>query len=136
MARLLAIDYGAKRTGIAVTDDLQIIASALITLTTTELLPFLKKYCSDENVETIIIGLPRRMNNELSQSEPLIKSFIEELTTELPHIPIVRYDERFTSKLAIQTLIDSGVRKKKRQNKELLDQISATIILQSYMDSR
>lgn len=136
MARLLAIDYGTKRTGIAVTDELQIIASALTTLATSELLPFLKKYCSDENVETIVVGLPKRMNNQPSQSEPFVEAFIEKLTTELPHIPIVRYDERFTSKLAVQVLIDSGVRKKQRQNKELLDQISATIILQSYMESR
>lgn len=136
MPKLLAIDYGIKRTGIAVTDDLQIIASGLITVPTTELLPFLKKYCSQETIATIIVGLPKQMDNTPSESEPFIQSFIEKLSSELPHIPIVRYDERFTSKLATQTLINSGIRKKQRQNKALLDEISATIILQSYMDSR
>lgn len=136
MPKLLAIDYGIKRTGIAVTDDLQIIASGLITVPTTELLPFLKKYCSQETIATIIVGLPKQMDNTPSESEPFIQSFIEKLSSELPHIPIVRYDERFTSKLATQTLINSGIRKKQRQNKALLDEISATIILQSYMDSK
>lgn len=136
MPKLLAIDYGIKRTGIAVTDDLQIIASRLTTVPTTELLPFLKKYCSQETIATIIVGLPKQMDNTPSESEPFIQSFIEKLSSELPHIPIVRYDERFTSKLATQTLINSGIRKKQRQNKALLDEISATIILQSYMDSK
>lgn len=136
MPKLLAIDYGIKRTGIAVTDDLQIIASGLTTVPTTELLPFLKKYCSQETIATIIVGLPKQMDNTPSESEPFIQSFIEKLSSELPHIPIVRYDERFTSKLATQTLINSGIRKKQRQNKALLDEISATIILQSYMDSK
>lgn len=136
MKRLLAIDYGAKRCGIAVTDPLQIIASGLTSIATEELIPFLKKYTSDENVEKIIIGKPKRMNNQASDIETDIQLFIEKLQSELPQIAIEREDERFTSKMAFQTMIDSGLKKKQRQNKALIDEISATLILQSYLNSR
>lgn len=131
MKRLLAIDYGKKRCGIAVTDPLQIIASGLTTVSTPDLISFLKKYTTDEAVEKIIIGRPKRMNNEDSEIETDIQRFIELLTKELPQIPIEREDERFTSKIAFQTMIDSGLKKKQRQNKALIDEISATLILQS-----
>ena len=133
MKRLLAIDYGVKRCGIAVTDPLQIIASGLTTIATTDLIPFLKKYTSEEVVEKIIIGKPKQMNNEDSEIETDIQQFIDKLKTELPLIDIEREDERFTSKMAFQTMIDGGLKKKQRQNKVLIDQISATIILQSYL---
>lgn len=135
MARLLAIDYGTKRTGIAITDELQIIASGLKTVETKDLLSFLKKYTSDENVELFIIGEPKQMNNEVSESEAAILPFIDKLSKSIPEIPIVRVDERFTSKMAFQTMIDSGLTKNQRRNKALVDEISATIILQSYMSS-
>lgn len=133
MARILAIDYGKKRTGIAVTDELQIIASGLTTVATNELLDFLTKYVKDEPVELILVGEPRQMNNEASESEALIRPFLEKLAQLIPEIPIQRVDERFTSKMAFQTMIDSGLKKKQRQNKALVDEISATIILQSYL---
>ena len=133
MPRLLSIDYGQKRTGIAVSDELQIIASGLTTLPTEKVLDFLKEYCSTEKVETIIIGLPKQMNNEDSESEVFIQSFIEKLSKTLPAIPIKRQDERFTSKIAMQSIIQSGMKKKKRQEKAQLDEISAVLILQSYM---
>lgn len=134
MSRLLAIDYGQKRTGIAVTDPLQIIASGLTTVATTELMSFLKDYLSKENVERIIIGDPKRLNDEPSSISELINSFVVKLSKEFPEIPIERMDERFTSKMAFQTMIDSGLKKKQRQNKALIDQIAATIILQDYMN--
>jgi len=133
MPRLLSIDYGQKRTGIAVSDELQIIASGLTTLPTEKVLDFLKEYCSTEKVETIIIGLPKQMNNEDSESEVFIQSFIEKLSKTLPAISIKRQDERFTSKIAMQSMIQSGMKKKKRQDKAQLDEISAVLILQSYM---
>ena len=135
MARLLAIDYGTKRTGIAITDELQIIASGLTTVNTKELITFLKDYCSKEKVELFIVGEPKQMNNEVSESEASILPFIEKLTKAIPAIPVVRVDERFTSKMAFQTMIDSGLTKGQRRNKALVDEISATIILQSYMSS-
>ena len=136
MGRLLAIDYGSKRTGIAVTDEMQIIASGLTTVDTKNLVPFLKTYCESELVELFLIGLPKQMNNELSESEPLILKFIKILKKEIPHISVVRVDERFTSKMAFQTMIDSGLKKKQRQNKALIDEISATLILQSYLHNK
>ena len=136
MARLLAIDFGTKRTGIAVTDELQIIASGLTTVATTQLLPFLKDYTTKENVELFIVGEPKQMNNEVSESEVSIQSFLKKLEKTIPNIPIVRVDERFTSKLAFQTMIDSGLSKNQRKNKALVDEISATIILQSYLYSK
>ena len=136
MGRLLAIDYGSKRSGIAVTDEMQIIASGLTTVDTKNLIPFLKTYCTDESVELFLIGLPKQMNNELSESEPLILKFIKVLKKQIPHISIERVDERFTSKMAFQTMIDSGLKKKQRKNKALVDEISATLILQSYLHNK
>ncbi len=133
MARLLAIDFGLKRTGIAVTDELQIIASGLTTVNTDELILFLEDYTKKEPVEKFIIGKPKQMNNDDSESEIHIQKFIENITRKLPNIPVEREDERFTSKLAFQTMIDSGLKKKQRRNKGLVDEISATIILQSYL---
>ena len=133
MARVLALDYGHKRTGIAVTDELQIIASGLTTIATKELLPFLKQYFLKENVELVILGEPKQMNNEVSESETHIQGFLEKFNKVFPNMPLQREDERFTSKMAFQTMIDSGLKKKQRQNKALVDEISATIILQSYL---
>lgn len=133
MARLLALDYGTKRTGIAVTDELQIIASGLTTVATKELIPFLKQYISEETVELFIVGEPKQMNYEASESEMSIVKFLKILSKAFPEIPIQRVDERFTSKMAFQTMIDSGLKKKQRQDKALVDEISATIILQSYL---
>lgn len=136
MGRILAIDYGKVRTGIAVTDELQIIASGLTTVATKELLTFLETYTKSENVDLFIVGLPKQMNNELSESEALIVPFIKKLSHKFPNIPMERVDERFTSKMAFNTMIDSGLSKKQRQNKALIDEISATIILQSYLSSK
>jgi putative Holliday junction resolvase len=136
MGRVLAIDYGKVRTGIAVTDELQIIASGLTTVSTKDLLEFLSKYIKNENVELFIVGLPKQMNNEFSESEALIVPFLKKLEVKFPNIPIERVDERFTSKMAFQTMIDSGLNKKQRRNKALVDEISATIILQTYLSSK
>ena len=133
MGRILAIDYGKVRTGIAVTDELQIIASGLTTVSTKELLNFLVSYAEKENVDLFVVGLPKQMNNELSESESFIIPFLKKLETTFPDIPVERVDERFTSKMAFQTMIDSGLNKKQRQNKALIDEISATIILQTYL---
>jgi putative holliday junction resolvase len=136
MARLLAIDYGLKRTGIAVTDELQIIASGLTTVATTDLVSFLKEYTAKEQVELFLIGEPKQMDNSPSESEALIIPFLEKLKNAIPNIPIRRVDERFTSKMAFQTMIDSGLKKNQRKNKALIDEISATLILQSYLYSK
>ena len=133
MARIIAIDYGTKRSGIAVTDELQLIASGLTTVATKELLSFLKKYLAEEKVEAMVLGEPKRMSGEASDVEVNIIRFRESITKIFPDLPIIRQDERFTSKMAFQTMIDSGIGKKKRQNKALVDQISATIILQDYL---
>lgn len=133
MARLMAIDYGKKNCGIAVTDELQLIASGLKTVATESIFVFLDKYFKQETVELVIIGEPKTIQNEPSESEVLIKSFIEKFIDSFPDLPIRRVDERFTSKMAFQTMIDSGLSKKKRRNKQLIDKISATIILQSYL---
>ena len=125
-----------KRTGIAVTDDLQIIASGLDTIETKTLLSFLKKYLSKEKVTLFVVGKPKQMNNTDSESEVLIRGFLAKLSKHFPNIPIHREDERFTSKMAFQTMIDGGLNKKQRQNKALVDKISATIILQSYLYNR
>lgn len=136
MGRILAIDYGMKRTGIAVTDTLQIIASGLTTVNTNELIKFLKTYTNSESVELFVIGEPKQMDNTASESEALILPFIVKLRNQFPNIPIKRVDERFTSKMAFQTMIDSGLNKKQRKNKALVDEISATLILQSYLYSK
>ncbi|WP_194767847.1 Holliday junction resolvase RuvX [Tamlana sp. I1] len=133
MARILALDYGTKRTGIAVTDAMQIIASGLTTVNTKELLTFLKDYTKQEQVELFLVGEPKQMDNTASQSEAYIVPFLAKLEKAFPNIPIKRVDERFTSKMAFQTMIDSGLNKKQRQNKALIDEISATIILQDYL---
>ena len=127
MARIIAIDYGTKRTGIAVTDELQLIASGLTTVSTKELLSFLKKYLAEEKVEAVILGEPKRMSGEASDVEVDIIRFRESITKIFPDLPIIRQDERFTSKMAFQTMIDSGIGKKKRQNKALVDQISCLL---------
>jgi len=136
MARLLAIDYGLKRTGIAVTDELQIIASGLTTVATSELISFLKDYTSKENVELFLVGEPKQMDNSPSESEAYIYPFIKELEKLFPDIEIKRVDERFTSKMAFKAMIDSGLKKNQRKNKALIDEISATLILQSYLYSK
>lgn len=133
LARILGIDYGTKRIGIAVTDELQIIASGLTTVDTKKIFSFLTAYLKNENVELFIIGEPKQLNNTESESEQFIKIFIKKLSTTFPKIPIKRVDERFTSKIAFQSMIDSGLKKKQRQNKALIDEISATIILQTYL---
>lgn len=133
MGRILAIDFGKKRTGIAVTDELQIIASGLTTVYTEDLIHFLKEYISKNQVELFLVGKPKQMNNTDSESEALILPFLKKLENQIPQIPLLRIDERFTSKIAIQTMIDSGLNKKQRRNKALVDEISATIILQSYL---
>ncbi len=134
MARILSIDFGQKRTGIAVTDDFQIIASGLTTIPSLDIIPFLKTYFTKENVETVIIGEPKQMNGLPSESSEIIEKFIAQFHTEFPNMKIERVDERFTSKMAFQTMIDSGLKKKQRQNKELIDEIAATILLQDYLN--
>jgi putative Holliday junction resolvase len=136
MARILALDFGTKRTGIAVTDELQIIASGLTTVETKDLLKFLKDYTAKESVELFLVGEPKQMDNTASESEEYILKFISKLENEVPNIPIIRVDERFTSKMAFQTMIDSGLKKNQRKNKALVDEISATLILQSYLYSK
>ena len=133
MGRILALDFGKVRTGIAVTDELQIIASGLTTVQTSELISFLKNYTKTEKVALFLVGLPKQMDNSASESEVLIQPFLKKLKNNFHNIPIKRVDERFTSKMAFQTMIDGGLNKKKRQNKALVDEISATIILQSYL---
>lgn len=130
----MAIDYGSKRVGIAVTDALQIIARGLTTVHSKDLIEFLKEYFRKEEVECIVVGEPRRLNNEPSDSARFIDPFVVHLKRTFPNIKVERMDERFTSKMAFQTMIDSGLKKKDRQNKELVDEISATIILQSYLE--
>lgn len=131
--RILAIDYGLKRTGIAVTDELQLIASGLTTIPSETALDFLKDYFAKEKVERVIIGDPKQMNGQPSQSAPLIEAFVEKFRKQFPDMQLERADERFTSKMAFQTMIDSGLKKKQRQDKALIDEISATILLQDYL---
>lgn len=136
MGRIVAIDYGQKRTGIAVTDPLKLIASGLTTVNTPSLIDFLRQYHESECIDLIVIGEPKQMNNTPSESEVYISSFLKTLENEFPNIPMERIDERFTSKIAFRTMIDSGIPKKKRQNKDLIDEISATLILQSYLNQK
>ena len=134
MSRVLAIDYGKKRTGIAVTDPLQLIANGLATVSTSELLGFLKEYIQNESVEKIIVGKPVQPNGQPSDNLQRVLQFSEKLKVAYPNIPIEFYDERFTSVLAHRAILDSGVSKKvRRENKGLVDEISATIILQDWM---
>ncbi len=136
MARILAIDYGKKRTGIAVTDPLQLIANGLTTVETPKLEGWITNYLKQEEVERIVIGMPRQMSGELSENAARVTPFINRLRKLFPAIPVTETDERFTSVLAHQAMLQGGLRKKDRQNKALVDEISATIILQSYMESR
>ncbi|HEX8517688.1 MAG TPA: Holliday junction resolvase RuvX [Bacteroidia bacterium] len=136
MARIMAIDYGSKRVGLAVTDPLQMISTGLTTVHSKDLIDFLKTYLSKEEVECIVVGEPKRMNNEPSESARFIEPFVLHLKRTFPKVKVERMDERFTSKMAFRTMIDSGLKKKDRQNKELVDEISATIILQSYMEKK
>ena len=133
MPRILAIDYGIKRTGIAVTDELQIIASGLTTIPSETIITFLKDYFSKENVSTVLIGEPKQMNGLPSESTPIIEKFVSTFSAEFPEKKVIRVDERFTSKMAFQTMIDSGLSKKQRQNKGLVDEIAATILLQDFL---
>ncbi|MBP5345673.1 MAG: Holliday junction resolvase RuvX [Bacteroidales bacterium] len=137
MARILSIDYGRKRTGLAVTDPLQIIANGLTTVATSDLERFLLDYVKKEDVERIVIGLPKQMNGEMSESWKYIEPFINRLKKVLPKLPIELVDERFTSVLAHQAILQSGVGKqRRREDKGMVDEISATIILQSYLEHR
>ena len=133
MGRILSIDYGFKRTGIAVTDELQIIASGLTTIPSATTIAFLKDYFSKETVSKVLIGEPKQMDGTPSESTAVIEKFVSDFKIAFPEMPIDRVDERFTSKMAFQTMIDSGLKKKQRQNKGLIDEIAATILLQDYL---
>jgi putative Holliday junction resolvase len=133
MPRILAIDFGLKRTGLAVTDPLQIIATGLTTVDSKELISFLKNYFNKERVELIIIGEPKNMDNSDTHATPLVESCIKQLKKNFPDIPVKKVDERFTSKMASQAMIDMGMKKKQRRDKRLVDEIAATILLQEYL---
>ncbi len=135
MARILAIDYGGKRTGLAVTDPLQIIATGLATIDSKELIPFLKKYFQQEQVELIIIGLPKNWDESDTHGTPLVESAIKKLKKEFPAIPLKTVDERYTSKMAKDAMLEMGMKKKERRDKKNVDIIAATIILQEYLQS-
>ncbi len=136
MGRILAIDYGRKRVGVAVTDPLQIIANALTTIHSKDIWDFLAEYLKKEVVDCIVVGYPKQMNNQASEAVRFINPFLKKLTKTYPNMEVKQVDERFTSKMAHQTMIDAGLKKKARQNKALVDTISATIILQSYLEQR
>lgn len=136
MARIIAIDYGSKRTGIAVTDELQLIASGLTTVATKDALGFLSDYCEKEAVERILVGEPKQRDGNPSEIETEIQKFVARLKNLFPKMPLERVDERFTSKMAFQSMIDSGLKKKKRRDKALIDEISATIMLQEYLTQK
>lgn len=136
MARILSVDYGKKRTGLAVTDPLQLIAGGLATVATSQLMEWLHNYLAHEEVELIVVGEPKQPNGQPSENLPRVMAFVKRLEREFPMIPVKLYDERFTSVMAHQAMIDGGLRRKARQDKALVDEISATIILQSYMESR
>ena len=135
MARILAIDYGLKRTGIAVTDPFQIIATGLTTIDSKELINFLKKYFEREQVELIVIGEPKNWDESDTHATPLVRAVIIKLKKEFPAMPITSVDERYTSKLASQAMVQMGLKKKDRQNKRIIDQVAATIMLQEYLQS-
>ena len=135
MPRILAIDYGQKRVGLAVTDSEKIVASGLTTVHAKDIMSFLKQYVSKETVSTFVVGEAKNLDNSPAESARFIEPFVRRLVKEFPDIQIHRVDERFTSKMAFQSMIDGGLKKKSRQNKALVDEISATIILQSYLDS-
>ena len=133
MGRILAIDYGGKRTGIAITDELQLIASGLTTVATSELMDFLKNYFTQEKVELVLVGEPKQKDGAPSDIETEIQKFLKKFIVAFPEMKTLRVDERYTSKMAFQTMIDSGLKKKQRRNKALIDEISATIILQEHL---
>ena len=135
MGRIIAIDYGRKRSGIAVTDTLQIVANGLTTVPTHTLLNFIKDYVSTESVDRIVVGLPKQMNNQPSENMKCIQPFVNRMRKEIPEIPIEMYDERFTSVLAHRAMIDGGMKKMARRDKAIVDEISATIILNDYLES-
>jgi len=134
LGRIIAIDYGLKRTGIAVTDPLKIIASRLTTIESKGLLDFLGAYFIQETVEKLVVGLPKQLNNQSSESMIYVKEFVKKFLLRFPEVPIEYVDERYTSKIAVQTMVNGGVKKKDRQNKALIDGVSAVIILQSYLE--
>ncbi|QQX76748.1 MULTISPECIES: Holliday junction resolvase RuvX [Aequorivita] len=136
MGRILALDYGSKRTGIAITDELQLIASGLTTVATSDLMDFLKKYIHTEKVELVLVGEPKQKDGTPSTIEEQIQLFLKKFSEVFPDLSVKRIDERYTSKMAFQTMIDSGLKKKQRQNKALVDEISATIILQEFLYNR
>ena len=135
MGRIMAIDYGKVRTGLAVTDPVRIIASALTTVETPTLLAYIKDYCAREKVDLFVVGEAKHMDNTPSESMKLIEPFVQQLKEAFPDKEVARIDERFTSKMAFQTMIDSGLKKKQRQNKGMIDQIAATIMLQDFLRS-
>ena len=136
MGRIIAIDYGRKRTGLAVTDRLQIIANGLTTVPSGEAVKYLTDYISNEPVDLLVVGYPKQMNNEPSENLKYVEAFVKQLNKALPAIPVKYYDERFTSALAQQAMIDGGVKKKKRRDKKKIDEISAVLILQDYLESK
>lgn len=133
MSRILSIDYGLKRTGLAVTDPLKIIATGLTTVDTKELLPFLKNYFANEEVELILIGEPKNLDDTDTHATPLVEKFVKELQKNFPSIPVKKVDERFTSKMASRAMLEMGMKKKQRRDKKLIDEIAATILLQEYL---
>jgi putative Holliday junction resolvase len=136
MGRIMAIDYGKKRTGLAVTDPLQIIANGLDTVPSDTLIKHLKEYFSKEDVELVVVGYPRQMNNTASEAVTYIDEFLQHFRKNFPEMKYYLMDERFTSKMALQAMIDGGVKKHQRRDKALIDKVSATIILQSYMEMK
>ena len=136
MARLLALDYGTKRVGIAITDEFQMIASGLCTVRAHDCMDFLKDYLSKESVSDIVIGLPKDLNDKKTDATPYVKGFAKQIRKEFPDLDVHFIDERFTSKIAFQSMIDGGLKKKDRQNKALVDEVSATLILQSFMEQK
>ena len=136
MTRLLALDYGTKRVGIAVTDELQLIASGLCTVRTHDCMDFLIEYLSKESVSTIVMGMPKNLRNQNTDATSYVKGFAKQIRKQFPEMKVELIDERFTSKIAFQSMIDSGLKKKARQDKALVDEVSATLILQSYMEQQ
>lgn len=136
MGRIVAIDYGTRRTGIAVTDPLQIIATGLTTVASHQVMKFLEQFVSENEVECFVVGEPKQMNNLPSESAGAVNLFVQQLSKKFTSIPVKRLDERFTSKMATQSILNSGVKKTARQEKELVDMVSATILLQSYMEGK
>ncbi len=136
MSRILAIDYGGKRVGVAVTDTLQLIANGLETIPTKEIFNFLKDYFAKEPVECVVVGEPKRLNLMETHSTEMTEKFVKDLKSRYPKLKVERMDERFTSKMAFQAMLDGGVKKKDRKNKETVDKVSATLILQSYMEQK